>query len=369
MNIAVLDAGFGDSGKGLVTDVLCNQFYKPLVARFSGGHQVTHSVVKNGYKHVFGHFGAGTLSGVPTYWSKYCTVFPLMLLNELDTLKAKGFNPKIFIDPEAPVTTPYEIAHNQNTPRFMKDGTCGLGYGSTIIREEAFYHLTFLDLFYPEILKAKLAAIGAWYKITIQKEDLDNFLEDCDLITKIPEHIQCQALHSLYNYTIFEGSQGLLLDQHHGFFPNVTRSNTGTKNILEMVDLLDKVILVTRSYQTRHGNGFMTNEDKPHNIKADPNETNITNQFQGVFRRTLLDLDLLQYAIAKDPYLAKNKAKCELVITCLDHSACDYRFTVGGNVVICADRQEFIQKISEILNIKIYGWSDSPETKDFHFNT
>lgn len=114
---------------------------------------------------------------------------------------------------------------------------------------------------------------------------------------------------------IFEGSQGLLLDKNIGFFPHVTRSNTGSKNILE-IGFNPEVYCITRAYQTRHGNGPMTNFDIEHNIKLSSKETNTFNEFQGNFRVSLLDIDLLLYSVAKDPYISNNRDN--LVITCLD---------------------------------------------------
>jgi len=105
------------------------------------------------------------------------------------------------------------------------------------------------------------------------------------------------------------------------------------KNIASMDDNIH-VYLVTRAYQTRHGNGIMTNENIPHNILIDTNETNITNEYQGIFKRSLLDLDLLLYAIDKDDYI-RNAVNKTLVITCLDHIENEYRFTLDGNIVYC----------------------------------
>ena len=110
---AVIDCGFGDSGKGKVVSYFCSYFDHPLVIRFSGGQQAGHHVVlPDGPEHVFSNFGSGTLQGIPTYWSKYCTVDPVGILNELDILKDKGVEPKLYIDSFCPVTTPYEKTFN-----------------------------------------------------------------------------------------------------------------------------------------------------------------------------------------------------------------------------------------------------------------
>lgn len=38
---------------------------------------------------------------------------------------------------------------------------------------------------------------------------------------------------------VVRGAQGLLLDQDRGFFPHVTRSNTGLRNVLALAVELD----------------------------------------------------------------------------------------------------------------------------------
>ena len=136
LKAAVIGLGFGDEGKGTTTEYLCSQFSNPLVIRFSGGHQAGHTVVHDDVSHIFSNFGSGTLSGYPTYWSKYCTVYPFALLNELEILLEKGITPKLFIDPQCPITTPYDKEYNQLSEKKNKHGSCGVGYSATIEREK-----------------------------------------------------------------------------------------------------------------------------------------------------------------------------------------------------------------------------------------
>lgn len=369
MNNVIIGLGFGDEGKGLFTDYLCSHYTNPLVVRYTGGHQVGHTVVTDDNSHVFSNFGSGTLKGATTYWSKYCTVEPVGLLKELNILLEKGIVPKLSIDSQCPITTPYDILSNKLTEYKNLHGSIGVGYGATLNREENYYSLKFGDLFYPDVFKTKLKAIKDFYHFDTPTEkytiDLKPFYEAVDMITslnyikKVTDVTLC-----LHTNHIYEGAQGLLLDKHFGFFPNVTRSNLGTRNILE----LDKnglnleLFLVTRAYQTRHGNGFMTNETIPHNILSNPYETNTFNTYQGKFRKTLLDVSLLEYAIEQDPYI-RNSDK-NLVITCLDHIIRDYRFTYRGEIIHCKNEENFVQKICEILKIKSVYLSRSPNSKN-----
>jgi adenylosuccinate synthase len=356
---AIIGIGFGDCGKGIATDYLCSQSSNPIVIRYSGGQQAGHTVYFNDNSHVFSNFGSGTLRGIPTYWSKYCTLDPVGVVNELGILLQKGINPKLYIDAKCPVTTDFDKLHDKKYQKKTNHGSCGVGVGSTIKREEMKYSLTFFDLFYPSILRERLSKIANFYNV---KYDTTRFVNACSELIK---SLHIELTHNLpdsFDDYIYEGSQGLLLDMDYGFFPHVTRSNTGTKNILKMCEQPD-IFLITRAYQTRHGNGFMTNENIPHNIKLNPNETNIKNEYQGEFRRSLLDTDLLLYAINKDDYIRNDKNK-SLIITCLDHIENEHRFTHKENIIYCDNESDFVMKLQDILQIKYVYISKSPYSEN-----
>ena len=311
----VIGLGFGDEGKGLATSFLCAETENPLVVRFNGGHQAGHTVVHEGKRHVFSNFGAGTLQGIPTYWSAYCTFYPLAFLNEYDLLPKPI--PTFFINPLCPVTTPFDVGYNQNLERKQQHGSVGVGFGATLQRQERFYQLFVQDLFFPTVISTKLNHIADYYEVPkneAREETISNFLaivgEAKPLITLVDDSI-------LQQYTpIFEGGQGVLLDMNFGFFPNVTRSNTTSKNALQLYPDADEIYYITRSYLTRHGNGFMPNEKKL-NLKNNEQETNRSHPFQGEFRIAELNTELLNYALTSDSHFSKGKKK-NLVITCCD---------------------------------------------------
>lgn len=63
-----------------------------------------------------------------------------------------------------------------------------------------------------------------------------------------------------YDYRVFEGSQGILLDQRFGIMPYCTPSNTTSQNAYELLRKAGirkeiQTCYVTRPYITRHGNG------------------------------------------------------------------------------------------------------------------
>lgn len=355
-HFAVIGCGFGDEGKGRATDFLCSRYNISLVVRYSGGQQAGHQVIQKGLRrHVFSNFGSGTFQGIPTYWSKHCTIDPIGIMNELDVLINKMTSPVLYIDERCPVTTPYDKAQNKQLEEKNDHGSCGLGIGTTHQREQDRYSLLFGDLFSSTIFKIKLDLIKQYYSsIDI---NVRPFLHACfELINS--GHIKITQGFPIDGPYLFEGSQGLLLDQDIGFFPHVSRTNTGSKNILNM-GIEPDIVLVTRAYQTRHGNGPMTNEFIPHNIKLNPYEKNPSDNCQGEFRRALLDLDLLKYAINKDDYIRRAKSK-SLVITCLDLIKNEYRFTANGEIKIFLDEYEFVNAIKDFLDIHDIYLSKAP---------
>lgn len=336
----VLGLGFGDEGKGVVTSFLASLDPKhSLTVRFNGGHQAGHTVVLEGKRHIFSSFGSGTLQGVPTLISRYCTVYPVALMNEYNVLKAMGVDPVIYIDPLAMVTTPLDVMHNQKIAQ--RGETVGVGVGATIERHEKHYRLYFQDLYNDAVFHAKMNNIREYYYKDVLdgvgREHLRGIFElavsDMRKIKNI--HTTSPDTHRYCDHIILEGAQGILLDQDFGFFPHVTRSYTTSRNAMEWIkehDLpIPEVYYVTRSYQTRHGTGFMSNEGLKLDLKNNEQESNVMHTWAGPFRTSFLDGDLLWYALGCDGNYRMN-AKRNLVITCLDQTGDRFLMSVDGVV-------------------------------------
>jgi adenylosuccinate synthase len=315
-----------------------------------GGHQAGHTVVLNdGTKHVFSNFGAGTLRGVPTYWSYFCTFSLATLLKEYEALNQLRINPLLLLDTLCPVTTHYDVLYNrilENSRKNARHGSCGLGFGATVERHTLSpVRMYAQDLVFPEICKIRLQAIRDYYGQKIEKElgmdfnafshDLEDerFLEYLKDFSALIQQGNIRLVttdevfdkKNIYQNFIFEAAQGILLDMDFGFFPNVTRSHTTTKNALNLIKthLSEQVLkenieifYVSRAYQTRHGQGKMTHENYPLELINQQNETNQFNEHQGNFRISPLDLDLMTYALQCDSSFSFGLYK-NLIITCL----------------------------------------------------
>lgn len=344
----IIGANFGDEGKGLVTD-FCAAAYggDALVVRFNGGAQAGHTVTApDGRRHVFSHFGAGSFAGAGTFLSRFFVCHPMLFRKEHALLSRLEKDLRVAADPRAPVTTPYDMMINQiaeDARGHNRHGSCGMGFGETVERtENSALPLTVADLAAPD-LRRKLQNIrDEWtpqrlrrlgiidiaphWQARLRSDDIiDAWLDDAaffrDHVAQAPMDALARHRHGL----VFEGAQGLLLDQTRGSFPHVTRSNTGIRNVMELardagLDHL-RVHYITRAYLTRHGAGPMARElpAAPHRGIHDP--TNIANDWQGALRFAHLDADLLAATIAADMKDAKDGGialETVLAVSCLD---------------------------------------------------
>lgn len=364
---AVIGLGFGDEGKGKVVSYLCSQVPNSLVVRFCGGQQAGHHVMLDVHKsHVFANFGSGTLQGNHTYWSEYCTFDPVGFRNEWNILCTKYYapTPTIYINENCPVTTPHEKEFNIRVDKIQKHGTCGVGVGKTWEREENHFSIKVRDIFHPVVLKIKLDTLKRHHPVykhySPNIDAMEEFYNACNQVRTC--FLAVDTIPESYNNYIFEGSQGLLLDQDIGFFPHVTRSNTGLKNIFAM-GFKPEVFLLTRAYQTRHGEGPMTNENISHNIRINPYEQNPDDNAQGKFRRTVLDIDLIKYAISGDKRIKPDEAT--LVVTCLDLIS-EYELTSKRKIITFDDENEFVSFIQNAIGVKRVFIGKSPLTYELN---
>lgn len=374
----VIGANFGDEGKGLFTDYLAQKAAgAATVVRFNGGSQAGHTVeLADGRRHVFSHFGSGSFAGAKTWLSRYFAVNPLTFMREWGELASKGVTPQVAMDPAALVTTPYDMMINQiveDARGTARHGSCGVGFGETLERAEgSLCTLTVADLTSSELrakldrirthwVPARLAAHGVtdlpdiWQDRLNSEAILDHYLScAAQMLDRVvlagPSYLKSQET------VIFEGAQGLLLDQNHDWFPHVTRSNTGLQNVVELaaevdIDMLD-VVYATRSYLTRHGAGPLPFElpEKPYSGVFDA--TNKPHPYQGTLRFAPLNFDLLKASIAADLQHAAGRVavKLNVGVSCMDQLD-DLAHYVSANCQRSATASSMLDHLMTVLNV------------------
>lgn len=336
MAFAVIGAGYGDEGKGATVHALARP--DSIVVRFNGGAQAGHTVIHAGHRRVFSHFGSGTLKGASTHLSRFFVCHPLAFMAEWYDLAANGIAARVSVSPECPVTTIFDVAINRVSEEMRaagRHGSVGVGFGETLERcSRPEWKATVGDLLNRDIPAWLLSVRDGWVprrcsELGIPPSSLPGWLHDeftiehmstsvSDFLERVDVRDDGFLMDDL-SRVIFEGAQGLMLDQDHGEFPHVTRSNTGLKNVRQLADgaPLD-VYYVTRAYTTRHGAGPL-----PHELPGVPypgvrDDTNVWNAYQHRPRYSYLNLDTIRAAVRRDSGIAASDSRCYSVTTCLD---------------------------------------------------
>lgn len=307
----VIGANFGDEGKGLITDYLCHTQGAGIVVRFNGGAQAGHTVVRpDGQRHVFHHMGSGAFENVPTYLSQYFIINPICYYRELHDLHVMGLRPMVYAHPECLVTTFADMMINQHKEDQRGDkrhGSVGMGVNETVNRSKLpELKITMADIWNgSKSLENKLKEICRKYAHFRMGKPIDKpdemiaaFINGCQAIANDIHPLgigQCED-------PVFEGAQGLLLDQNNKeFYPHLTRSNTGMKNVRALCDLAGikdiEAYYISRTYLTKHGAGKLPGEDA---AMSYPDDTNLEHPYQGTLRFAPMDMAALRNRCAKD---------------------------------------------------------------------
>ena len=330
-DVIVVGLGFGDEGKGATVDWLCAQGAGSVV-RFNGGAQAAHNVISDGLHHTFRQFGSGTLAGVPTYLAATMLVEPIALAAEAEALSDLGVdNPlsTVTIHPDALLTTPVHAAANRTREDARgagRHGSCGLGIGETTWYDlatragvrageqlENFVApsaatetaIRVRDCLDRPTLTRKLDALAAFYLPLLATgnhghPDVHRLVEVYAEFAGAVRIADERHLVAAAGRLIYEGAQGVLLDERRGLHPYTTWSRTAPTNARSIGRDLGRpaaTLAVLRTYQTRHGAGPLAGEDadlRP----VRPERHNATGIYQGDWRVGHLDPIALRYAVA-----------------------------------------------------------------------
>ncbi len=348
----IIGANYGDEGKGLVTRYFVLQAKKdgknPITILHNGTAQRGHTVdYSPAFRHVYHHFGSGTLDHVPSFFAESFLVHPMSFIEEYRELSRYQKMPAVFCDPGCVVITPFDmlIDHAIEADIAVKNGqreygSCGYGSWSATDRIEMFpeFAYTVRDFSNPENLPLLLADIWKWVELRVElfKIDLDaipfyakyftkdsrfraalaqHFAEDMRFFLRHVTLSDFNGIWERYDSPVFENGQGLGLDKD---VPSEwhTTSKTGLVNPFLMLkdrrDFSAEVIYVTRSYLTRHGLGRLEEEVRKKDINPDMHDaTNVPNECQGSLRYGYWEDAEQRQRIAADWKLAENSPHFE----------------------------------------------------------
>jgi adenylosuccinate synthase len=416
--IITVGLSFGDEGKGATVDYLTRQYDADLVVRYCGGSQAGHNVqLSDGRRHTFSQFGAGTLAEISdpprTYLGPNVVIDPPALLREaehLSELGVKNPNSLLTIHPSCLVTTIWhrtlnqlrELSRNQD-----RHGSCGQGIGEARAywlkhgRDAVFA----VDLWDMDVLRDKLELLRQRTLLELQDfidrigDDRLRELDLWDLNTEaVARHLSEVAETGVSvssgipkcHTAIFEGAQGVLLDEYRGFHPHTTWSTVTPHHAWELVRQMDidavTVLGITRAYATRHGEGPLPTWSPELTAQLqDPG--NPWNLWQGSMRCGWLDMPLLRYAAAvagpldgmvvnhldqipeTDCWACDEYQSGALAVSAAPSLAVQSRLTEqlrqGKPLLTPVTADAILQRVGEIAPVVLTGHGPAPEERSF----
>jgi adenylosuccinate synthase len=341
---SVVGLGFGDCGKGHFIDALTRRWQAHTVVRFNGGAQAGHNVVTPAHAdspsrhHTFTQFGAGTfVPGVRTLLADPMIIHPTALLVEAEVLGRIGVNDalsRLIIDAQCRITTPFHQAAGRLRELLRgaaAHGTCGVGVGETVRHglEHPDQELRYADLslcnptkartllerlqairetllteFLPQSPKGSVGALSAEFQTLKDETFAGKWLANARALARHCPPGSFESVRSQLRQAgraLFEGAQGVLLDEWRGFHPHTTWSsiNTAVADGVAARFGIEAPIEhygVMRTYLTRHGAGPLPTHDKSLDGLL-PEPHNSGDGWQGTFRRGHPDAVLLRYAL------------------------------------------------------------------------
>jgi adenylosuccinate synthase len=349
-------------------------------------------VTPEGRHHTFAQFGAGSfVPGVRTFLSRFVVVHPTALLREAAVLESAGVpDPlaRLALSEAARIVTPFHQAANRLRELARgeaRHGSCGVGVGEAV-------HGALLDpdgairardLLAPRVLTSKLERLRERLEAELRAlpiprtEDAERewrFFDSRETIAAwcaaVRPVAQCLAPDerladwlSEAPAVVFEGAQGLLLDENHGFHPHTTWSDCTAKQAHEVLaeaapEAALEVWGVLRAHAVRHGAGPLPSETPE--LAGLIREHNTSNAWQGPVRYGWFDCELARHALERTPQLDV------LLLTHVDALARRASWPVRDSVhgELPGDEAGFLAGLEARLGRRIDAVSRGPSARD-----
>ena len=285
-SIVVVGTQWGDEGKGKVVDFLAKD--ADMIVRYNGGNNAGHTVVTGNDVFKFHLIPSGAVQKKKIVIGNGMVIDPKVLVGEIDSLKKRGYDPKLSISDKAHVIMDYHRIFDTGKEKRIgkrKIGTTGRGIGPTYADKAKRVEALRIGDLVSDHFRAKLRTIldsksnelvefGVIKNKNGVKEYENRLIKEYRDYAKILKpfvtdiSVMVNSALDKGKKVIFEGAQGTLLDVDHGTYPYVTSSNVTAGGACTGVGIgptrIKKVIGVVKAYTTRVGEGpFPTElEDK-----------------------------------------------------------------------------------------------------------
>ena len=277
-SLVIVGTGWGDEGKGKITDYLSKKF--DICVRFQGGNNAGHTIKFNNNKYALNLIPSGIFNqNIQNIMSNGMVIDLKALVNEIDILKSKGFDcENLHISDRAHVLFPYHIQLDEifeNIKGNDKVGTTKKGIGPCYTDKSMRIGLRIGDLLNKDSFYKKLSQnveyvnklLSIFNSKTFDVNELYN--EYTSYANIIKPHIKDTSLFLMNALNenkkiLFEGAQGIMLCLDHGTYPYVTSSSPSAASVALNCGIppqsIQKVLGITKSYATRVGEGVFPTE-------------------------------------------------------------------------------------------------------------
>jgi len=272
-NVCVVGSQWGDEGKGKVVDWLSER--ADVVVRFQGGHNAGHTLVVDGVTYKLSLLPSGVVrKDKISIIGNGVVIDPLALLSEIAAIRDKGvdISPRnLRIAENACLILPVHPRLDAAAETLRgegKIGTTGRGIGPAYEDKIARRAIRLCDLEDLELLRAKINSMLTHHNALLKASDLpemrtEELLEPLlamreELLSyATPVWLLLQQFRAEGKRILFEGAQGIMLDNDFGTYPFVTSSNTlaGAAAIGSGMTAMGYVLGITKAYTTRVGSG------------------------------------------------------------------------------------------------------------------
>ena len=281
-NVAVIGSQWGDEGKGKIVDWLSNR--ADVVVRFQGGHNAGHTLVIDGVTYKLSLLPSGIVRGGKlSIIGNGVVIDPWALAKEIKYITNLG----IKVSPES-----LKIAENatlilplhqrldslrEGLSGDDKIGTTKRGIGPAYEDKVGRRAIRVTDLANEKSLSHKVNKLvdhhniilrGMEEKELISDDVLKELVSIADKILPYMARVSSvlSEVRKAGKRILFEGAQGVMLDNDHGTYPYVTSSNTISPTALSGVGqnlkALNFVLGITKAYTTRVGEGPFPTEQE-----------------------------------------------------------------------------------------------------------
>ena len=279
--LAIVGSQWGDEGKGKITDYFSGK--ADMVVRWAGGNNAGHTIKIKDKKYHLSLIPSGIFnSDCKAVIATGCVVDLEFLVKEINYLKKEGISlNNLLISNRCHIVLPYHIKldHEQEKWRGKNSiSTTKKGIGpcyedkfkrsgiliSDLFDKETFKNklennLKFKNELFTKIYKTEPINIDDVFSKQLKYfDEIKHFIKDTSIIVN-------EAIDN-NKKVLFEGAQGVMLDINFGTYPFVTSSNPSATSIPINVGIgnnkLNRVLGVSKAYNTRVGNGAFPSEIK-----------------------------------------------------------------------------------------------------------